>query len=525
MKKGKSVIALLLVFVLLVGGMVTYIAVSNLQDNEPDETDAPSEVEYLLSIKKEDVDELTIENEDGSFVYELVQTNADKEDQDPVYGFELISPELENLNGSTATAKANALMSIRIDSEANSDAANLADYGLDEPTATVTIKLKDGSTKVVHMGDVLRNQTAKSYARLEGSNRVVVANGLPSSMVFTKTDLVSTAILDIQLYEVEAFDFIRKRDQMNAHIQVQEDELSADVTPTPEPEVTPSAAELNDAAMMRFWEFTEPFAWAADSTDINAMLAEFVSISAKSVVATTIDDPAKYGLDDPAYEYTLYTAGEEVTLSFGNEESSGIRYLSVSGRDELMTVSMSTFTLIDRPQVELVDSFVTLINIADVGQIQLTTPEKHYDMDVFHPSNAELEEDEDLDYIYTINGQDASIVNRSGDYYFRKVYSGILSLMVDGEDLDATPTGDAVYEVVITKRTGDKESISFDLYPRNEQSFYLFKDGEYTGFFTRRNRVDNDTANLSNLGLLQLLERMEIAMDNHVDGKYIFPDD
>lgn len=526
MKKAKSSIALLVVFVLLVVGFGVYTIVDkNKTDNDTETTGTTTPVEYFLQLKIEDVESLKIDNEDGAFTWETVVSNEDEEDEEDEFEFELVSPEVANLNVKTANAKANGLMTLRVDSEANANASNLADYGLDDPQAVATIRLKDGSEHVLEMGSVLRDAATKAYARLDDSNRVVVLSGLPNLLTFKTADLVQTSMQPFQLYEVDAFDFTRQFDKMHAEIVLMEQETVADVTPTPEPTVTPTPDELNEAALLRTWKFIEPFEWEADATDVNAMLSEFVAVAAKEVIATTIDDPATYGLDNPAYSYTLYSGDESLTISFGNEVSSGVRYMSASNRDELMSVNMSGFTLLDRPRVELVNSFVSLINIQDVGRIELTTPDGYYDMDVFHPSSAEKEEDDTLDYVYTINGTDATVVNKSDDYYFRKLYSGVLSLMVEGEDLEGKPEGEPVYSYSITKRTGDKEKITVDLHVRNDQSYYLSKNGEYTGFYTLKKRIDNETTNQMNLGLEQLLDRMLVAMDNAVDGKYIFPDD
>ena len=522
MKKGKSVIALLLVLVLLIGGFIAYTVVKNLPFKETEgSTTTGIPAEYLVDLEAKEVERIQLTNDDGEFVWEAERVNEGENNEK--VELKLTSPAIENLNETAAASKVNALLKLRVASVANEDAGKLADYGLDEPSATATFTLSDGSEQTIEMGDFLRNEETKAYARLADTKRVVVVNGLVAMMNFKQADLVLTNFLPFELYEIDSFEFLRKSDKMNAHVEVFEPVFNAVVTPTPEPSVTPTVQELNEEAMMRFWRFTEPFEWEADATDINTLLSEFAAVAAAEVLATSIDDPAKYGLDDPAYEYTLHAGSESITVSIGNEVSSGKRYLQVSNRNDLMTVNMGNYTLIDRPRTDLVNVFVSLINIADLGAIELTTPEGHYDMEIFHPTAAELEENEDLEYIYTINGKDATVVNASDDYYFRKLYSGILSLMVDGEDLEAQPGGDPAYSVVITKRTGDKESVAIDLYVRNEQSFYLFKDGEYTGFYTRNTRIDNETANESNLGLKQLLERMETAMENAVDGKYIIP--
>lgn len=519
MKKKKSLIALLLVFVLLVGGFIVYRIVDGLpSDDEPTTTTQPTE--YLWELAIEDVERIVLENEDSEFTWAVEVTGEDDEEE---YNFVLDSPEIANLEASTAASKATSFLRIRVDSVANESASELADYGLDDPLATATITLSDGTEHQLYMGDVLRNETTRAYARVDDSDRVVVVSGIVSMMTFTRTELVSSSILPFQLYEVDSFDFTRRSDQMVAHVELM-DVDDPEATPTPEPEVTPSPSELNEQAMLRYWQFVEPFEWEADSTDINSLLAEFVSVSPDEILAVEYDDPADYGFDNPTYAYTLYAGDEEVTVTIGNEYASNVRYMTVSDRDELMTVAMSTFTLIDRPRVDLVSAFASLINIQEIGRIELTTPEGFYDMEVFHPSRDELDADETLDYVYTINGEDATVVNRSDDYYFRKLYSGILSMMVDGEDLAADPEGEPAYSVTITKRTGDMDSVTVALLPRNESTFYLFRNGEYTGFYTNIRRIDNESANETMIGLVQHLERMLIAMENAVDGKYIFPE-
>ncbi|MDD2214382.1 MAG: DUF4340 domain-containing protein [Oscillospiraceae bacterium] len=526
--KKRTVIILTALLVLLVAGLVvsklTGFTLPSSETTAASTTAA--DTDYLINLDAADVDKITVTNSEGSFVFGVEAESSGTDSSSTTVTYTLESPDVSTPDSAQVKSLASRYLSLPVQTVAATSEAELADYGLATPQTTITYTLKDGSKQVVQLGSLLKNDTSTGYAMLQDGDRIVTLSNVGTLTVLSANDFTSKTIIPFKLSEIDSFSYTRKSDQLDlaAYTYEPEAEAGATPTPTPTPDASATTEDAETLAASRSWMVTSPVSWEGGS-DINTLLGELQGLSATEIVSQTIDDPAAYGLDDPAYAFTLNHGDETVTVKLGDEKEVGIRYASVSGRNELFTIDTSSLTSLDISSMSLFDKFAVLVNIQDVSAINLTTPTAQYDMTVFHPSTEEKEADDTLANHYTLNGQDADVLTSDDDSYFRDLYRGLLSIMLDGLDPQATPKlSDAVYSLAITHRTDSSIVENVALVPRDESSYYVFVDGTYTGFYSLKENLDHEASDPDDMGVEQLLTRLQTAIDNAQDGVYDFPE-
>ncbi|MDX2032801.1 MAG: DUF4340 domain-containing protein [Blastocatellia bacterium] len=203
------------------------------------------------------------------------------------------------------------IVSARIERELNASAEDARSYGLGDPAVRVEIKLKNGQTRKIELGqkDVLGSSV---YARIDGGAKVAL---LPAAML-TSSDKGLKDLRDLSLLGATQFEL--------SGLKIANDAGGFELA-------------KNEAA----WTIASPTtAGAGDESAINGLLTDLTSAKAADVVSETADDAAKYGLDKAKLSVTAKLA------------AGGERTLALSAKvDEKYYAKAS-----DRPQIYLIDA-------------------------------------------------------------------------------------------------------------------------------------------------------------------------
>ena len=525
MKKYLRLIVLAAVLVLLVAVLVIW-RVTGAGEPTPSTPATGSDVGPSLSLVSTNPDELKqieIENEQGTYVFEPVTVTSDSGSKRTHYI--VASPETKHQDEERVSSLARALLSVTASRVAVERAEDLATYGLATPAATLRYRFNEGEDVEILVGNALPSDERQVYAKLASSDTIYSVNSLGERTALGPTDFVSLKLQPFGLLEVSELRFERRGDPapFAAHVRTAE-ELGVTPTPTPDPAVTDATtADPAQLAAMQSWQIDKPVSWEAQSEDVNKLVAEVAQLTAQSCEALEIDDPATYGLDAPIYSFSIGQANHLVTIAIGDEKSQGLRYVSLSDRPGLYTLDMKALTMLERPFLRFFNSFAMIHNITDMGEVIFTTPEKSYTFDIFHPTPDEKKADETLKNDYKLNGEDANVEDSSDKSYFRQLYQGLIGIFINGTDYDAEPTGEVEFTLRMTSRAESPTSYELSLIPRDETTLYIMRDGVYSGFYTLRTNIDNETTNIDKLGILQRIERLETAMREQQNGIYDFP--
>lgn len=200
------------------------------------------------------------------------------------------------------------LVTASIDREFAAMGGDLKQYGLAEPAVKLEIKLKNGETHRVELGS--KDELGMSaYAKIDGSQNVAL---LPSSLLSDSdkslNDLRDRLVLGATQYELNSFRI--SNEGGSYELEKKESE----------------------------WNIKSPVSGPADESQVSSLLADITGAKAVEIVAESVDDPAKYGLDKSKMSLTarLNTGGER-TVSIGSKVDENY-YAKVSDRPQLLKV-------------------------------------------------------------------------------------------------------------------------------------------------------------------------------------------
>ena len=215
------------------------------------------------------------------------------------------------------------------------EAENLAEFGLDEPTGRVSIRMRDGTAHTVLIGDeppVQEGQSIRHYATLEGTATVVI---LPSYL----TDGLKWEVGDIRRKEVVALEDV---DSVRGITVAQAHEVT-DLEPAPE---RPGELPVD-------WQVVAPFHFPASTDKVMELLRGLRALRVEEFVEDYPADLAPYGLEEPGFKVTLRveTAGgvREKTLLGGNLADSEAQTMYVMTGDEPFVYKIKTGSLAALP--------------------------------------------------------------------------------------------------------------------------------------------------------------------------------
>ena len=280
----------------LAGGAVLLCALIGVEaalswQNSQEETEAETEGVTPLEISADDLTEVTVKNENGTFtlVKDADGVWSNKEDaQFP-------------LDEDTWTAKLSSLESMTA-VRTLEEPEDLAEYGLDDAAIQVTLVTEDGSTEL-HIGN--QNESTYDYYVYVDS----------PDTVYTVGSSAATA-MDCGLYDLaSASTFPSISSGSLTHMEIRQDESLL--------EFDADASDTESAS----WYVSRDGGDAvpADSSAMSALTDELLYIGFEDFVDYKGEDLAQYGLDDPwaeiTWDYTEMESVEEETEETAETES------------------------------------------------------------------------------------------------------------------------------------------------------------------------------------------------------------
>lgn len=449
MKLYKNAIILAVVLVLVAGG---YFGYREFFWTPPvDDPDSPNlNMIPLVSLTEDynELDTITVVNQGETLVFAKVA-----EDE-----WGVIIPEnvkVDKYKSKAAFINACPFNASKIISE---DEKELTKYGLDKPSATITIKAKDGSQATILIGN--KTSTGENhYGMLEGSEK---------NTVYTISNYVSSKYL----YRLEDI-----KDKAIFYGTVSDDVLSIQLSRKG------SIVFAADQKADKSFNITAPISGSADLAKISPMIETIVKLQVSEYITLNAVDLDQYGFNKPQYAIKIKTPNIERNLLIGNEKEREVSaYAHFEGSSEVFVLKLSDLNFVDRPLKEMVEVFAYIVNIDDVVRFELSF-DGHYD-------NFTLEhnvEDKQNSKFY-MNGKDASMKDESGNQIFRQVYREAIGLIMDDMDINATPAGTP--EMTITYHKSNGEVMKIDYISKDDFHYYVMKNGIYSGILVRKKELD-----------------------------------
>ena len=490
MKQWKKIVISSVILVVLIVALIVTSLFKGKGAPETNLTPTPA-IDPVVDIAEKDIAKITVENSNGTLIFTPGASKT--ESGDAVINWSLTSPKSSFYSETTISRKIAYYILVEAQGIITASQTNLAEYGLDKPSATILITLKTGEKKKILFG----KETASSesfYAMLEGSGRICVASSINArAAMLSSLEFLDTAVVlnNITVAEAKQVQFARKSDNAN-FLAISNNNASA------------------DGQTAATWQITSPIKGDADS-GYSTLLGQLVAITASAYIETAPKDLSKYGLDKPSYEFTITGDKKKIHCILGGSAGDGLLYAYSDYVDAVFTMSTSALTSIDIPFLDVVTSFVSLPAIWKVSAIDIKIDNQTIRCDI------DDDQDNDTKPTYKLNGQDATVMDSSDNYYFKAFYQAVLSVFIKDIDLKATP----VYQPVITidyTMNDATPNTHIGFVKRDDSTYYVFKEGIYTGYFVDRDNFYSEEK--GNEGILPAYNILLDAVKNQVNGIY-----
>lgn len=274
-KKNTALIAGIIILALL---LVFYLVLHNSSKEDSQDTEKTSETAFETTV--EDISEAVFKS--GENEYKFTKSNDiwkyNGEENFPLdqSAFEEIISKFEKIAADRVLEKPD----------------NISEYGLDNPTVTVSLKDKDGKEQTLQFGDT-NSVTSSSYMTLNKDNEKVymVSSTIVTSLQFDINDLA----------EKETFPSITDITGVIMERNGQTFSVFKDSSSSTGWTVTGWDGTKKDAGSSQVSEFTNPI----------------TSLSWSSFISQNTEDLSQYGLDNP----TIITINYQVTETKSTDET------------------------------------------------------------------------------------------------------------------------------------------------------------------------------------------------------------
>jgi len=345
------------------------------------------------------------------------------------------------------------------------DIQDLKNYGLDKPSATVTVK-EGKNTYVLQVGNV--TDANQYYVQLKGDPNVY---------------LVDSTVPDI--VQLSRYQFYT--DTMVEYSDATEDQetLKKFVVGGPgrDEEIVITMNDLEDDEVGAAYMITEPFGHPFSSTMQDNLQALITALTTCGIVGDDVSPAglAKFGLDKPSYYMSFTMKGKTQKVWFGDVSDAGYRYCYAEGGDFVHNVSESDADVLYAPLKDYCEDMIYTNAYDLMEKIKISGQGKTYQIAVG--------EVDDGNFTVAINNKVVSS-DLFNDFYAHLLMIGITDLS------ETEVSGDPYLTVELKLRGGGTDVIRFYEVGENK-CFCEVNGGGY--FLVKTHNVDKLLENAQKL--------------------------
>lgn len=300
MSKNKQILIFSGIGLLVLGG-VTAALMLTAPEKEPEGTETEvveEEIDerlYLTDKTADDILSVNVVNSLGE--YDIIK----EEDVWTIDGLQ--SAAISNANLETLVTNVAAMTASDFVEE---NAADLAKYGLDMPTAIVTVSYADGTEFSFSMGNEAAADTSKLYLCETGGTTVYTYKASALSL-FNEEKFAFISVAAMPEYDQSSGEEVQK--------------LTIERFDLEEPIVIETIPAPDDGSIAVYsYEMTSPYSAYVDLTNAPNFMYSIFGLTADKAAwyGMTEEDYVISGLDNPTCVFTVETNVKDYTLTFGN---------------------------------------------------------------------------------------------------------------------------------------------------------------------------------------------------------------
>lgn len=440
-KKRVIILAVSLVVLGAVFALLAFLSGDGESDDTTEWEDGSKSVSFMNF--ESDVVSYSVDNGLGSFTLEKSDGRWSVSDVENV--------ELNQNYVTVTVAKACFLYA---DSLVEENSSNLSAYGLDTPTAVVTLKSADGKQQSIEFG-IKTVTSAGYYAVLKGSCDVYIVDTESAERLFGNINTFRNRTLyNINADDVISFSLISDKYNINIAKRTKD---------------SPNQSNLSS------WVMQTPYNKSLNGNIFEQNVLQALDFTVVDFVEDNPLDYSKYGLNPPKYTVSVATENTSFTLYLGFE-SSGNVYARVKDTPNVYTVSSDSVKYKDFTPVYLLESLVFARNLSAVDSVEFVSDTTYF----FSKKDGN----------FTLNGK---TVDESD---FRKFFETLISPIIFGE-ADKEKIGNKICSFTFNYNTNT---------PSETVVYYEYGDmyaaAEVNGkidFYVKRNFADNMLKSAKNI--------------------------
>lgn len=415
-----------------------------------------------ISIAKNDTTKISyvqVTNSTGTYTIRKAADN--KFTVDTLIGAPLSDSDISSVVGAVATLSASQTVA--------QNPSDIAQYGLDAPTATAVVATTDNQKYTLKLGKA-DPMGSGSYLQKEGDGNVYLVD----SSVATYLTQAATALVDKTLATVDSSK-LAQLTKITFAGAARQKPVELDIDPT---SVTSTASTSSDSTPK--YNIVSPAPYNANDTNISTLCSELSSLSATSVVALSPTDAqlSSYGLLNPQYTLTFTYAGKQITLLFGNQytdaDNGEMVYTMVKGEKAVFGVATSSADFYNWQLSDIAGTLLWTVNIDDVKSMNVVAGSQSWNFNL----------DGTGDNLKVTTG--SKTLNTD---YFRQYYQTMLSFYQQGQA--SKPANGALrLRITLNYSAAGKAPKVLEFYTIDAYKAFYSIDG--TGdFYVKQSDVDN----------------------------------
>ncbi len=461
MRKLRSIIILVVVLGLLVGAYVYII-------NRPeDETlDSGDEKVEISKAKKDDIVKMVLESEDGTLTFE-------KKDEEWIVDY----PHPVVLKQMSVDDIAYSFASLYAEKIVEEAPEDLSIYGLDKPKVTAKAFFKDGTEKVLFLG----NKTPAGntyYLMAEGDPKVyAVWMNHGEHFSYKLSDVRDKSLGEIKIEELTYLKIAHKD------------------KPAIEVKINDKQSEDEAQFGLGLWQMTQPYnePMGIASDNFQKLLEAIPSLAISGFVEDDPQDLAKYGLDEPLVELVVKDKENTLHLYFGTDSDEKNVYFKTADLKAVYTMEKEKIEFLNTKPFEIVEKFAYIVNIDNVDKIIVEGQGKSHTLTLTRETKKAEKEDEEDEVIttYKVDG------NEVEEKPFKKYYQSLIGLLVDAENKKELEENPEVKTTFFLNK-GSRREVHIN-YVNYDNDFYaVFRSGK-AEFLISREQVKKMLSDLEAL--------------------------
>lgn len=493
MKSLKNLLVPAVILIALVIGVIVYFIAENSRNNEPSESSA-GQIDIIF-LNNSDISSLSVTNNKTGFT-SAVKCNHESsgtvifeyQGDDAIAGENYSQWKLSEYVYDFAYFSGYSKVS---------SADNLAEFGLDNPQYTVNIDLLNGSATTIYIGNKSPDGSY-CYVYVAGTSDIY-------TIASTKLDQASKTSVDFLENITLSIDY---SDLKNIHFDRKTDNLSLDLS-----------VNVNDSGN-NVIEVYKPYHHGISSY-FRQLLNSITNLKISEYVDISKDELSAYGLDNPAYHFVLTKNNGEKTELYFSEKIGTFYYGYMTGFDGYFKLSESQITGLEMQETVLIYSNICFYGVKDISKVLCEYGDKTFKFEINVPDGENISSSEAT---VSLDGRNASVYDSNGRSYAAVLYESLTQIKIAGVELNANINTSSGPVFSITFVDNAYNSTVYDFYTRNDNSYYVFKDGEYMNFYVYSKEIFyNAGTDTYNYGCWSAYELLSEAITKNINGTYDIP--